>query len=150
LTKDDDEPETFRIGIENLLPETFGIIGGSLFDLETKSLMPLFNLNITDDTVTATFDLPGASKDEISITCTVDTISVDAEMTRPVKLRVPGGHIERKEFARYSKRIVLPVRVDPDKGTAKFRNGIVVVKLPRQHEGKSVQIEADSKAKRLR
>jgi HSP20 family protein len=149
LTKDDDEPETFGIVIENLFPEAFGIIGGSLFDLETKSLMPLFNLNITDDTVTATFDLPGASKDEISITCTVDTISVDAEMTRPVKLRVPGGHIERKEFARYSKRIVLPVRVDPDKGTAKFRNGIVVVKLPRQHEGKSVQIEADS-AKRLR
>ncbi|MGD0638330.1 MAG: Hsp20/alpha crystallin family protein [Nitrososphaerales archaeon] len=149
MTKDDDEPETFGIVIENLFPEAFGIIGGSLFDLETKSLMPLFNLNITDDTVTATFDLPGASKDEISITCTVDTISVDAEMTRPVKLRVPGGHIERKEFARYSKRIVLPVRVDPDKGTAKFRNGIVVVKLPRQHEGKSVQIEADS-AKRLR
>ena len=148
MTKDD-EPETFGIVIENLFPEAFGIIGGSLFDLETKSLMPLFNLNITDDTVTATFDLPGASKDEISITCTVDTISVDAEMTRPVKLRVPGGHIERKEFARYSKKIVLPVRVDPDKGTAKFRNGIVVVKLPRQHEGKSVQIEADS-AKRLR
>ena len=150
MTKDDDEPETFRIGIENLLPETFGIIGGSLFDLETKSLMPLFNLNITDEMVTATFDLPGASKDEVSITCTVDTISVDAEMTRPVKLRVPGGHIARQEFTRYSKRVVLPVRVDPDKGTAKFRNGMVVVKLPRQHEGKSVQIEADSKVKRLR
>ena len=149
MTREDDEPETFGIVIENLFPEAFGIIGGSLFDLETKSLMPLFNLNITDEMVTATFDLPGASKDEISITCTADTISVDAEMTRPVKLRVPGGHIERKEFARYSKRVVLPVRVDPGKGTAKFRNGIVVVKLPRQHEGKSVQIEADS-AKRLR
>lgn len=71
-------------------------------------------------------------------------------MTRPVKLRVSTGQVERREFARYSKRIVLPVRVDPDKGTAKFRNGIVVVKLPRHHEGKSVQIDAGSRAKRLR
>src|SRR5208283_3686997 len=138
------------MGLENLFPEAFGMIGGSLFDLENRSLMPLFKLQVTDEMVTATFDLPGASKDEISITCTVDTINVDAEMTRPVKLRVPGGHIEREEFARYSKRVILPVRVDPDKGTAKFRNGIVVVKLPRQHEGKPVQIEADSKTKRLR
>jgi len=67
-----------------------------------------------------------------------------------VKLRVSAGHAEREEFARYSKRIVLPVRVDPSKGTAKFRNGIVVVKLPRYHEGRSVQIDAGTRAKRLR
>ena len=150
MSSDDDEFERFGKGIESLFSETFGMIEGSLFDIASRGLRPLFNLEVTDDMVTATFDVPGASRDEVAITCTEDSINVEAEMTKPVRLRVSSGRHEQEEFVRYSKKVMLPVRVDPEKGSARFRNGIVVVKLPRHHEGKPVQIDADSKRKRLR
>ncbi len=149
-TSGDDEFDSFGRGIENIFSEMFGSMEGTLFDIASRSLQPLFNVQVGDDAVTATFDLPGASRDEIAITCTEDTISVEAKMTRPVRLRVASGRREGDEFVQYSKKVLLPVRVDPDQGKAKFRNGIVVVKLPRLREGKQVRIDAGPKAKRLR
>jgi HSP20 family protein len=147
LSRDNDEFETFGRGIESLFLETFGMIEGSLFDIESRSLRPLFGLDVNDDTVTATFDLPGAKREDISITCTEEMISVDAEMMRPVKLRVSSGG-RGEEFVKYSKKVLLPVKVDPSRGSAKFRNGIVVVKLPRRREGKSVRIDAQTTAEK--
>ncbi|MDA4112946.1 MAG: Hsp20/alpha crystallin family protein [Thaumarchaeota archaeon] len=146
----EDEFETMGRVIETIFADTYGMIEGSLFDLESRSLRPLFTLDVSDDMVTATFDLPGVNRDEVTITCTEDTISVDAEMARPVKMRVSRIRDVQEEFAKYSKKVLLPVRVDPSKGSAKFRNGIMVVKLPRFREGKSVRIETGSKAKRSR
>lgn len=142
MPSDFDEFENFGEGIESLFSDTFGVSAGSLFDLGSRSLRPLSNLEVSEDTVTATFDLPGVKPQDVEIVCSEDTISVDAEMARPVKLRVPSGHYEQREFFRYSKKMILPVRVDPGRGSARFRNGIVVVKLPRHREGKPVRIEA--------
>jgi len=151
LSKDNyDELEAMGKVIESIFSDTFGMIEESLFDLETRSLRPLFTLDVNDDMVTATFDLPGVNRDEVTVTCTEDTISVDAEMTRPVKMRVSRIRQAQEEFVKYSKKVLLPVRVDPSRGSAQFRNGIMVVKLPRLREGKSVRIDTGPKAKRSR
>ncbi len=136
--------------IESLFTDTFGTIGEPLLDLGTQSLRPLFNLDVSDEMVTATFDLPGVSRDHITLTCTEDTISVDAEMASPVKMSVSRGRLEQREFFRYSRKILLPVKVDPDKGSARFRNGIAVVKLPRLREGRRIPIGAAPGTKRTR
>jgi HSP20 family protein len=151
LSRDsEDEFEATRRVIETLFADSFGMIEEPLFDLESRSLRPLFTLDVNDDMVTATFDLPGVDRDEVTITCTEDTISVDAEMTRPVKMRVSRIRQAQEEFVKYSKKVLLPVRVDPSKGSARFRNGIMVVKLPRFREGKSVRIDTGSRVKRSR
>jgi HSP20 family protein len=151
LSRDnEDEFDTMGRVVETLFADTFGMIEGSLFDLESRSLRPLFTLDVNDDMVTATFDLPGVNRDEVTITCTEDTVSVEAEMARPVKMRVSRIRDAQEEFVKYSKKILLPVRVDPSKGSARFRNGIMVVKLPRFRGGKSVRIETGSKPKRSR
>jgi HSP20 family protein len=152
LSKDNgtDDFETIERVMDTLFSDTFGMIEESLFDLESRSLRPLFKIDVNDDMVTATFDLPGVNRDEVTITCTEDTVSVDAEMTRPVKMRVSRIPHAQEEFVRYSKKILLPVRVDPTKGSARFRNGIMVVKLPRFRGGKSVRIDTGSKVKRSR
>lgn len=145
-----DEFGDLRTGIENLFSETLGVIEESLFDLGSRSLRPLFSLNVREDTVTATFDLPGVRREGLAITCTEDTISVEAEMAKPVMLRVRSGHHQQKEFVRYSRKVLLPVKVIPEKGEAKFRNGIAVVKLPRRREGRLVPITSERGPSRAR
>lgn len=150
MSGENDQFENFGRGIESLFSETFGMIEESLFDIASRSLRPLFSVDVSEDMVTATFDLPGVNRKDVAITCTEDAISVEAQMARPVRLRVASGQRDQREFVRYSRKVLLPVRVDPDGGSAKFRNGIAVVKLPRRREGKRVRIDADPSVKRLR
>jgi HSP20 family protein len=150
MTSAHDDTDGFGMGIESLFSETFGMLESSLFDLATRSLQPLYHVKVSDDDVVATFDLPGVRRDDVTITCTEDSISLEATMTRPVRVRVSRGRREGEEFVRYSRKVLLPVRVDPERGTAKFRNCIAVVTLPRLREGKPFRIAPASDKKRSR
>jgi HSP20 family protein len=148
--EDDDDIQQMQRGMEDLFSRAFRSMDSMLFDLESRSLKPLFKIEVDDEKVTVTFDLPGVSKDDVEITSTEETISIEAEMVKPVKLKVSDVNQTRVDFERYSKKIRLPLRVDPNKGTAKFRNGLVVVKLPLiRDEGKVVKIGAGGRAKRI-
>jgi HSP20 family protein len=140
LWEDDEDMERFEASVERFFSQAFSEIESPLFDVESKTLKPLFRLEINDEWVIVAFDLPGAKKEDIEVTCTEDVISVEAEMRRPVSLRVSANKNKPARFERYAKKIRLPVRVDPDKGTAKYRNGMVVVKLPILRGGKAVKI----------
>lgn len=135
-----DDSERGREEVERLFPGLFRPLGGSLFDTSPSSLNPLSKVDLDAEYVTVTFDVPGVDREAISVTCTDDTVSIEAEMRKSFRTGAPGRRESSVEYVRYSNRISLPVAVDPDQGTAKFKNGIVVVKLPRRHRGKPVKI----------
>lgn len=112
----------------------------SLFDVESKSLKPLFRIEVSDEQVAVTFDLPYVRKEGISLTSTEETLSVEAKMRKPVTMKV-GGSVQRHfQFERYSKKIRLPVRVNPDDARATFRNGLLVVRYGTARKGSPVKI----------
>jgi HSP20 family protein len=136
----DDDSEKGREDVDRLFPGLFRPLGGSLFDAGPSSLHPLSKVDVDAEYVTVTFDVPGVDRDEISVTCTDDTVSIEAEMRKSFRTGGLGRSESSVEYVRYSNRILLPVAVEPDQGTARFKNGIVVVKLPRRHRGKPVKI----------
>jgi len=140
---EDDEAERGETSIDRFFSRVFAEIDNPLFDLQSRSLKPLFRVEITDEFVVVALDLPGVKKKDIEITCTEEVVSVEAGMSKPAALRASGASKKPTTFVRYSKRIRLPVRVDPNKASAKYRNGMVVVKLPILRTGKAIKI-ADS------
>jgi HSP20 family protein len=113
---------------------------GSLFDMESKSLKPLFRIEATDEFVTVTLDLPYVEKKDVTLSSTEETLSIEAKMRKPVKLRLGAAQRTHTEFKKYTKKIRMPVRVDPTGATARFMNGLLIVKLPVLHKGKAVKI----------
>jgi HSP20 family protein len=112
----------------------------SLFDIDSKSLIPLFRIEVSDEQVAVTFDLPYVRKEGITLTSTEETLSIDAKMKKPVTMKV-GGSVQRHfQFEKYSKKIRLPVRVNPDDARATFRNGLLVVRYGTAHKGNPVKI----------
>jgi HSP20 family molecular chaperone IbpA len=109
----------------------------SLFDPNSKCLKPLHRERATDEEVIVTLDLPCvASRDDIKLTSTDETIFVEARMRKPMLLKVGGSFQKRFEFERFSKRIKLSRKVDPNRATAKFRNGILTIRLPVKEDGR--------------
>jgi len=70
-------------------------------------------------------DLPGVSKDEISLTCDGETLTVSAASDR----------------RQYDERISLPVRVDEHSADASFNNGVLEVAFDRADDSASIDVE---------
>jgi len=137
---EDDDADRPPTSIERFFSQVFAGVEDPLFDIQTRSLKPLFRLEVSDDSVIIAFDLPGVKKEDIEITCTEELVSVEAEIRRAVALRVSGTSSRTTRFERYSKKIRLPVPVDPNRASARYRNGMVVVKLPILRTGKAIKI----------
>ncbi len=107
-----------------------------LYDLEKHELKPLTQIIETDSEVIVTLDLPGISKEDISIKSTEDTLLIRANCSNKLRVRDLDA-----EFKCYSKNITLPAKVDPKEAKAYFKGGILQIRLPKKIEGKSIQVE---------
>jgi HSP20 family protein len=111
------------------------------FDLKSRSLKPLCRIESTEEAVTVTFDLPYVDRKDITLVSTGDVVGVEAKTRRAVTLRV-GGSVQRQvQFEQYSLRVRLPRSVEPEKGKATFKNGLLRVKFPLKKKGGRVRIK---------
>jgi HSP20 family protein len=129
-------PRAIRLLIEDAL---FGE-ERPFFDLKSGSLRPLCRIEATEEAVTVTFDLPYVEKNDISLTSTENTLNVEAKMRKAITLRVGGSVQKYVEFERYTRRIRLPTKVEPERAKATFRNGLLRVKFPIAKRGSRVRI----------
>lgn len=126
--------------IRTLIEDTFSGIESSLLDLEQKCLRPLYRIEVSEQEVIASFDMPYAEKESIELNATEDELEIRAKMRKPVSIMI-GGPIQRKaEFESYVKKIKLPLKVDPEKATATFRNGVLTVRFPISRRGKQIKV----------
>src|SRR2546426_12648627 len=126
--------------VRAIIDETFGRAHASFFDVDTKSLKPLFKIEVTDDEVVVTFDLPYVEKGAVELHSTEDSLSIQAKTRKAVSIQVGGPFQRRIEFEQYSKKIRLPVKVDPNRAKAEFANGMLTITYPVLRKGGSVRI----------
>ena len=95
---------------------------------ETKSLeIAAIDLLETDDELVALVALPGASKENIDLRVTEDSLYVEA------KANPREGRYLRREIntTGLKREIKLPVEVKPEQVRASFKDGILEVRLPK-------------------
>ena len=140
MWEEDDEDDLDRAGaiVGRLFSSFYGDFGPHLLDLQSGALRPLYRLEVGDESVTVAFDLPGVRKKDIEITCTEEAVSLEAVISRSGKLTGTGGKVSRVE--RFSREIRMPVRVDPRKASARYKNGMLVIKLPIVRAGRTIKI----------
>jgi HSP20 family protein len=125
-----------------MFEEVLGAGQAALFDISTKSLKPLFRIEVNDDEeVVVIFDLPYVEqKDDIELHSTADSLSIQAKMRKAISIQMGGPFQREMEFERYTKKIKLPVKVDPNGARAVFSNGMLRITYPVAHAGTSVRI----------
>jgi HSP20 family protein len=109
------------------------------YDIERKELRPLAQITETVDEIIVSVDLPCVTKENIDVKSTEDTITIQAKMTECIRLL----HYNKREmeFENYRKTIKLPTTVDPANAQASFKNGVLVVRLPKKLYGNEIRVE---------
>jgi HSP20 family protein len=101
---------------------------------------PALDLYQSSDNVVALVELPGMRKEDIDISLHDNTLTISGERKRESK---NGENAERTEryVGTFRRSIALPTRVDANKVSATYEDGILKVTLPKAEEAKPKQIQ---------
>ncbi|MCL4435846.1 MAG: Hsp20/alpha crystallin family protein [Thaumarchaeota archaeon] len=113
-----------------------------LWSASESCLEPLVDVSTTDDNVVVTVDLPCvASKDDISLSVTNNSLEVKAVLHRNMKWERWGTSQKHIAFNSFKTLIDLPVKVNTAKAKAKFTSGILTITLPRAQKKIGLKID---------
>jgi HSP20 family protein len=103
---------------------------------------PRLDVSETKDAMVVTADMPGVDPKEIEIGLTGDLLTLKGEKAKEVE---EGGKEERyhrveRSYGAFLRSVRLPMAVDGSKVTATFKNGVLVVTLPKTPAAKGTMI----------
>ena len=104
---------------------------------------PALDLYQNNDNLVAVVEVPGMRKEDIEISLHDDTLTIAGERKHE------GGNGDKAErteryVGKFRRSVTLPIRVNADKITATYRDGILTVTLPKAEEAKPRQIKVSA------
>jgi len=106
---------------------------------------PALNAWLSDEDVVIDVELPGFDPKDVNISVVGDELTLSGK--RDGEKPEEGGAYYTREIARgsFSRSLRLPFRVEADKVTANYKNGILRVALPRAEADKAKKIAIAAK-----
>jgi HSP20 family protein len=102
---------------------------------------PPINIWLGDNSVVVTSELPGVTRDDVTISLQEDVLTLGgARQPKPEQQDVNWQRRERA-YGTFSRAIQLPFRVEPEKVQARFNNGILEIELERLEADRPKRIE---------
>ncbi|AOP35972.1 molecular chaperone Hsp20 [Leptospira tipperaryensis] len=105
------------------------------------SAYPSLNVHKGSDSVTITALIPGLAHDTLDITVSGNQLRLSGEApSHAPKANLGAKRVERFQ-GKFQRTLELPTEVDPEKTTAEFKNGILVLTLPIRESVKPRKIQ---------
>ncbi|MFP4056758.1 MAG: Hsp20/alpha crystallin family protein [Candidatus Brocadiia bacterium] len=98
---------------------------------------PRINVSEDEKAVRVRAELPGMAKDDIDISLTDDTLTIEGEKKEEHEEKERDRTYSECTYGRFRRDIPLPSAVDRDKVEADYKNGVLTVTLPKTPEAES-------------
>jgi HSP20 family protein len=105
--------------------------------MEMDEVNPSMDIFEEDGNVVVKAELPGMKKENIEVTVTDHTMRISGEKKREEKVEKKNYYWEERSYGSFARSFQLPSEVQTDKVEAKFKDGILEVRIPKTEEAKS-------------
>ena len=122
-------------GLADLREEMNRLFGGD------AGYVPSIDIVEEKDNFLVRVDLPGLSKDDVSVTLQDNFLTIKGERKAEAESKDANYYRRERVYGSFSRTFELPGTVDPKKIDAHFRDGVLHVTLPKTEEAKPKQIE---------
>ena len=110
-----------------------GSAGTSASDLADETRVPAMDVVESDTGYTVTFELPGATKEQLKVSIEARRLQVSATPEAAASKSDGGRTLYRERCApAYARTVVLPAEVDAGAAQARFDNGVLTLVLPKR------------------
>lgn len=107
---------------------------------------PSVDMYETDDEIVLRAEVPGMKKEDLQVTVTEEAISISGETQAEEEVKGENYMRRERRYGKFTRRLPLPTAVHLDEAKAKFTDGILEVRVPKeaepeQEEGRKIDIE---------
>ena len=114
-----------------------------LFDNVYTGVRPNFpavNVWVNADSATATMELPGVEAKDIKLFALDDILTIEGARKPEEPKAETAYHRQERVYGAFKKDIQVPFKVQADRITATFKDGILTITMPRAEEDKPKKI----------
>ncbi len=137
------ETDLFRSRFGRLFDESFNDflspLGGTRVS-STLDWMPAVDIKETDEALTIFAEIPGLTKDNVSITMENSVLTISGERKFEKDVEKENFHRIERTYGSFSRSFSLPTNVATEKADASFKDGVLTVTLPKTDEAKPRKI----------
>lgn len=90
----------------------------------------------TDDDIIIESTVAGVEPDDLDIDISSESVTIRGERRRSNEVSEENYLYQECYWGKFSRSIILPQEIDPDKAKAEFKNGVLRVRLPKIAKGK--------------
>ena len=114
---------------------------GTSFDAEDSGWTPALDLYDEPNRFLVTVEVPGVTKEGISISLQEGVLTVSGER-KPERESQPGATFgSERVFGKFQRSVSLPAAVDGANVSATYQDGVLLVTLPKAEEAKPKKIQ---------
>jgi len=106
---------------------------------------PLINVYEDKDNMVVTAELPGATKEKVSITFSDGVLTIAGKQEAPASVKNMSAVRQERTEGEFEKTINIPTKIDQNGINASFGNGILTITLPKAEEAKPKTITIEAK-----
>ena len=99
--------------------------------------MPAVDVTETDDELQVTADLPGMTEKDIEVTLDEQSLTLRGEKQMDREEKKRNWHVSERSYGSFQRTIPLPSGLDTSKIKANFKNGVLMVRLPKTQDAKA-------------
>lgn len=108
-----------------------------------KGWLPSVDLYEEKGKVVVRAELPGIKKEDITLTLTEDTLTLQAERKQENEVKNERYHVREGSYGTFHRVLALPADVKAEKATADYKDGILTIHLPKTEETKARKIKIE-------
>ncbi|HEU5360471.1 MAG TPA: Hsp20/alpha crystallin family protein [Candidatus Deferrimicrobiaceae bacterium] len=109
--------------------------------LETGVWMPTMDIHETKDAICVRADLPGVDKDAVSVEVKEGVLTLRGERKLDKDVKEENYHRIERSYGTFHRSFTLPSSVDAEKVTARMKDGVLEVDLPKKEQARPKKIE---------
>jgi HSP20 family protein len=108
-----------------------------------SALFPKVDVSETNDEIKVVANIPGIDPDKINVEVGEDYLTLSGTIEKEVRNEDKKGKVYRyeREFGEFRREFSLPARVRTDDISAKARNGVLTITLPKSEESKKHKVQ---------
>jgi len=106
---------------------------------EIEEVTPSIDVFEEGDDVVVKAELPGMSKENIDVKVTDDIVTISGEKKKEEKVEKKNYYRMERSYGSFTRSFRLPSEVQTGKATAKFKEGVLEIRIPKTEEAKKKQ-----------
>ena len=95
----------------------------------------------TPEEIVVESTIAGVKGDDIDVDVTSERVTIRGERSREEIIQDGDYYYQECFWGKFSRSVILPQEIDPDKATSSLRNGVLTIQLPKLHRDRARKVK---------